>query len=400
MIMMKSMGTAMVVGASLVAAALGADWPQFRGPAGDGTSQEKGWVKNGAVARTVWEGQVGAGYSAVAIKGGRLYTMGNRSGMDVVVCLDAVKGTNLWEYSYPCPAGSYPGPRCTPTVEGDSVYAISREGVVLCLDAGKGAVRWQCNLAKEIGLKVPGWGLSSSPLVVGNLVIVNAGARGVAMDKATGLVKWSSGGGGSGYASPVLFKQGGVTAVLVFAARGIEAVEAATGKELWSHPWKTGYDVNAADPLVIGDKVLISSGYDKGAALLSPAGTACKVEWENKNLASHFSSAVLWRSLVYGNSGNVGRGAELRCLDPATGAIRWSHKETGFGSLILADGKLIVLGERGVLSVAEASPEGYRELWSQKVIDGTCWTMPTLCNGLIYCRNDKGRLVCLDLSGK
>jgi outer membrane protein assembly factor BamB len=398
--MMKSIGAAVLVGAGLVSVTIGADWPQFRGPNRDGISQEKGWVKTGTVARIVWEGQVGAGYSAVAIKGGRLYTMGNRGGMDVVACLDAVTGTGIWEYAYPCQAGSYPGPRCTPTVEGDSVYAISREGVLLCLDAGKGTVLWQCALAKEVGLKVPGWGLSGSPLVVGNLVIVNAGARGLAVDKATGMVKWSSGGGGSGYASPVLFKQGRVSAVLVFAAKGIEAVESATGKELWSHPWKTGYDVNAADPLVIGDKVLISSGYDKGAALLSVAGTACKVEWENKNLASHFSSPILWGSSVYGNSGNVGRGAELRCIDPATGAVRWSRKEIGFGSLILADGKLIVLNEKGVLSVAEASPEGYSELWSQKVLDGTCWTMPTLCNGLIYCRNDKGRLVCLNLSGK
>ena len=220
----------------------------------------------------------------------------------------------------------------------------------------------------------------------------------MAVDKATGKVKWSSGGEGSGYASPVLFKQGRVSAVLVFAAKGLEAVESATGKELWSHPWKTGYDVNAADPLVIGDKVLISSGYDKGAALLSATGTACKVEWENKNLASQFSSPVAVGSVFYGISGNVGKG-ELCCIDQATGGVRWSHKETGFGSLMLADGKLIILSEKGTLSIAEASPESYHELWSQKVLDGVCWTMPTLCNGLIYCRNDKGRLVCLALSG-
>jgi len=397
--MKKTIGWVMLlICGSLVAVTSGADWPQFRGPNRDGISMETGWLRTGAVMRVAWEASVGVGYSAVAIRSGRLYTMGNLEDKDVVSCLDAATGGIIWEYSYPCKAGSYPGPRGTPLVDGDSVYTVGREGVLSCLDAAKGGVRWQCALGKEINLKVPGWGLSGSPLGVGNLVIVNAGARGVAVEKASGKVKWASGGEGSGYASPVYFKQGGTEAVILFAAKAAVAVDPVTGRELWSLPWTTSYDVNAADPLVMGDKVLISSGYGHGSALLRVTAAGYKVEWENKNLASQFSSPVAVGSVFYGISGNVGKG-ELCCIDQATGGVKWSHKETGFGSLMLADGKLIILSEKGTLSIAEASPAAYHELWSQKVLDGVCWTMPTLCNGLIYCRNDKGRLVCLALSG-
>jgi outer membrane protein assembly factor BamB len=380
-------------------AASGADWPQFRGPNRDGISRETGWFKEGVAVRAVWSNEVGAGYSGVAVKGGRLYTMGHAQGKDAVRCLDAATGKPLWSYEYPCGGGSYPGPRCTPTVEGGKVFTLSREGLLLCLEAEKGAVVWQSDLAKEIGVEGPKWGLASSPLIVDDLVLVNVGTRGLAADKATGAVRWNSGGSGASYASPVLFKQSGVPAVLIFNARSLAAAELATGKELWTHAWRTDWDVNAPDPIVTGDQVLITTGYGRGAALLSVAGDKPKVIWENQDLSSQFSSLVLVDGCLYGISGNVG-GGEARCLDPATGAIKWSGANTGFGSLMVADGKLIILNEKGSLIVASAAPDAYKELWNQKVLNGVCWTVPSLCNGLIYCRNDKGRLVCLDLSGK
>jgi outer membrane protein assembly factor BamB len=397
--MCKTSGFVVLMGLCCVSMAFGADWPQFRGPNRDGVSAEKGWFKAGATAKTVWESSVGAGYSAVAIKDGRLYTMGNKANQDSVICLDAATGQAIWTYDYPCKSGSYAGPRCTPTVDGSSVFTLSREGLLLCLDAAKGGVTWQRNLKQDMDVDLPQWGLAGSPLVVGDRVIVNVGTNGLAVDKATGKTRWASGGAGSGYASPVLFQQSGVPAVLVFAAKAVVATDLGTGKLLWSYAWNTSYDVNAADPLVIGGKVLISSGYGRGGALLSVAHGLPKVEWEAKSLSSHFSTPVISGGEVYGISGNTGKG-ELRCIDPATGKIKWGNKETGFGSLMLADGKLIVLNEKGTLSVVEAAPDACRELWSQKILDGVCWTMPTLCNGLVYCRNDKGRLVCLDLRGE
>ena len=374
------------------------DWPQFRGPSRDGISTETGWFKTGVTARVVWEAHVGTGYSGQAIKDARLYTMGNQQGKDTVYCLDAVTGKTIWEHSYACEGGSYAGPRSTPTVEGESVFVASRSGLLLCLDARKGEPMWQRDFAKEMGLKLPGWGVAGSPLVVGDRVIVNVGTHGLAVDKATGATKWDSGPEGTGYASPVLLQQTGRMEVVVFAAKAVVGVDPATGKKLWEHPWNTSYDVNAADPLAWGGKVLITSGYGRGATLLNVAGDQPKVEWENKNLASHFSSPVMAGGYLYGVSGNTGKG-DVRCVELASGATKWTCNEAGFGSLMLADGTLIILSEKGKLTLAVAAPDAWRELWSQQVLEGVCWTMPALCNGLIYCRNDKGHLVCLDLRG-
>jgi outer membrane protein assembly factor BamB len=395
---MRKLGWIWMMGIGLTSLAFGADWPQFRGPTRDGISLEKGWFKAGVTARTVWETELGVGHAAVALQAGRLYTMGNRDDKDVVYCLDALTGKRIWDYSYPCRAGNYPGPRSTPTIEGRRVFTLSREGLFLCLDAAKGTVLWKRDLGREMKAKPPSWGFASSPLVMGNLVVVNVGSSGLAVDKATGATKWSSGGEGASYASPVAITIAGRAGVLVFGTEEITAVDAATGRKVWAHPWKTDCDVNAADPVVTGDKVLISSGYGHGAALLTVTGATPKVEWENKKLVSHFSSPVLSGLHVYGIHGDAGEG-DLRCVDLATGAVKWLNGEVGFGSLTMADGKLIVLSEKGTLAIIEDDPEACREVWSQKVLDGVCWTMPTLCNGLIYCRNDKGRLICLDLRG-
>ena len=258
---------------------------------------------------------------------------------------------------------------------------------------------WQRDLGKDMNATPPQWGFASSPLVVGERVIVNVGTHGLAVNRLTGKTVWESGGAGGSYASPVPYQWKGQPAVLVLATAGISAVDAGTGQVGWFHPWKTGCDVNAADPLPIQDKVLITSGYGHGAALLDVTGDQPKVEWENKHLVSHFSSPVLSGSHVYGVHGDAGEG-ELRCLDLATGAVKWGNPDIGFGSLIMAGGKLLFLSEKGLLVVMDDDPEACRELWRGKILDSTCWTMPVVCNGLIYCRNDKGHLICLDLRGK
>ena len=383
----------------MVSVSQGTDWPQFRGPHRDGISGENGWYVPGAVAKTVWTTEVGVGHAAVSIQQGRLYTMGNQQGTDVVFCLEAATGKLVWRYAYPCASGNFPGPRSTPTVDGPRVYTLGREGLLLCLDSGKGIVVWQRDLRKDMNATPPQWGFASSPLVIGERVIVNVGTNGLAVDRLTGKTVWESGAAGASYASPVPYQWKGLPAVLVFATAAISAVDAGTGQVWWSHPWKTGCDVNAADPLPIQDRVLITSGYGHGASLLNVAGDVPKVEWVNKNLISHFSSPVLSGTQVYGVHGDAGDG-ELRCLDLATGAVKWRNPDVGFGSLIMAGGKLLFLSEKGLLVVMEDDPEACRELWRGKILDATCWTMPVLCNGLIFCRNDKGHLVCLDLRGK
>ena len=376
-------------------------WANLRGPDHNGISVEKDWFTPGAKARIAWRTSVGDGYSSVAVVGGRIYTMGYVGKDDVVYCLDARQGTNvIWRHAYPCSGGQYPGPRATPTLDGDAVYTFSRDGDLLCLAAEDGKVRWSRALAKELKVAPPGWGFASSALVLQNTVFVNAGAHGVAINKQSGVTLWESGVGIAGYATPVPFTVAGKPALLVFAGKSMEVVDAATGKELQRHPWETGYDVNAADPLVVGpDRFFISTGYQRGCAMLQIAEDKLTVKWENKNMSTHFSSCVLWNGYIYGFDGNVGKG-DLKCLDAETGEVKWSDSSLGFGGLMLADGKLVVLTERGDLAVVAATPQGFQQLFRENVMKGTCWTAPVVAGGRVYCRNDKGELVCVDLTGK
>jgi outer membrane protein assembly factor BamB len=316
----------------------------------------------------------------------------------VTYCLDAHTGKLIWYHSYPCPLDPKNfegGPCATPTVADGRVYTYSRKGDLFCLDAAKGAALWSKNLNRELELAIPTWGASSSVLVQGDLAVVNMGSAGVALDRKTGKVVWTSGKSAGGYATPVPLTIGADPCLAIFSRQSLIAVKAATGQEVWSYPWKTDYDVNAADPIVAGDKIFISSGYNRGGALLKlGAGTPEKV-WENKNMRNHFNSCVLWQGYLYGPDDN-----SLRCLAFDTGEVKWTDREFRKGSLMMADGKLIGLSERGQLIIAEPSPDAFKPISRAQVLTGKCWTMPVLSNGHIYCRNAVGDVVCLDVSGK
>ena len=376
----------------------GEDWPQWRGPNRDGTTQESAWRATALAdgPKVVWRKDVGVGYSAVSIKGKFLYTMGNVGNRDIVYGLDVATGAELWQHSYECGTGSYAGPRATPVVDGGLVYTLSRDGHVFCLDATTGAVRWQKHLRTDLKVGLPTWGLAASPWVEGDRVLLNAGVHGIALNKLTGATVWSSAPGTGGYAAPVVYRQGGKSCVAVFGAQAIYGVALKTGQQLWSYTWVTKHNVNAADPIVRDGKVFITSGYQKGCVLLDISGDAPQVVWQNNAMQSHFSSVVYLAGYLYGIDGNTGGGA-LRCLDFKTGAEAWSQN-LGFGSLIAAGGKLVVLNERGVLIIADAVPTGFREHSRAQVLQGgKSWTAPVLCRGMIYARNDKGALVCVDM---
>jgi len=392
-----------VLSASAASAQETFDWPQWRGPRRNGISAEKdfvtSWPKEGP--HRVWTARVGVGYSSVAVVGGRLYTMGNVSDVDHVMCLDVATSKLLWDYRYPCAAADpngYPGPRCTPTVDGNLVFTVSRNGHVLCLNATSGALVWTKNLVGDFGGRIPQWGFAGSPLVEGDLLILETGASGrstAALDKKTGRVVWANGNSAAGYGSPIAFDLARDRAVAVFSASGLTGRAASNGRILWHYNWRTSYDVNATTPIIFDDKIFISSGYGSGCALLQVSAGSVQSVWSNKNMRNHMNSCVLWQGHLYGFDEG-----QLRCLDVITGAVKWSTPTYGKGSLMLADGRLILYGERGRLGLADASPAGFQEITAAQILGGSStWAPPVLANGHIYCRS-LGDLVRLDVSGK
>jgi outer membrane protein assembly factor BamB len=377
-----------------------ADWPHWRGPNHNGISTETGWqaVWPPQGPKRLWKAEVGTGFASVSVSDGRVFTVGNASNQDTVYCFDAVSGEEVWRYSYRhgLDAKYYEGgPSATPTVEGQRVYLLSKRGDVHCLDANTGAVVWQRDLAEELEAKAPTWGFAGSALVKGGLVVLNVGDAGTALNKLTGDVVWSSGRGPGGYSTPVPLEHAGAPAMALMGAEALMAVGVNDGKKLWEFPWETAHDVNAADPVIDGDRYLISSGYGKGCALVQVKGTQPTLLWQNKNLRSHFATAVIWKGHAYGVDEN-----EMVCLDLASGAVRWRERSLGKGSLMIADGKIIALSDKGELMVVETAPSAFKAISRAQVLGGKCWTVPVLANGRIYCRNAKGDLVCLDVRGR
>lgn len=377
------------------------EWPCFRGPNADGISKETKWNPAGLQggAKIAWKANVGKGYSGFAVKDNLAYTMGNKDGKDVVVCLKVADGSVVWSRSYDCRSGGggFPGPRGTPAISGKLIYTLSTEGDVLCLDLATGNIKWQKNVITEFKANNIQWGLSGSPLVVGNMVILNAGDCGIALNKENGLFIWANTPGTGGYATPVAFKNRGEDAVAIFGMRTIAAVGMKSGRKLWSFPWETGCNVNAADPIVAAGRMFISSGYDHGCALLDITGAEPKAAWSSKVMRNHFSSCILIKDHIYGIDGNAGNGV-LKCIEMATGNEKW-NKNLGFGSLTAANDKLIVLNEKGSLFISEAVTTGYKEISNAPgVLGQTCWTAPVLCGGRIFCRNEKGDVAVVDVS--
>lgn len=387
------------------------DWYRWRGPDLNGISRETGWLtawpREGP--KQLWKASVGQGYSAVSISSGRLYTQGVvgggeniKDGQETVWCLDASTGAMLWKTSHPYAFEPkfYEGGSCaTPTVDGNRVFALGQNGTLNCFNALTGDIIWTRNIPQELGCKVGMWGFASSPLVQDDLLILNAGSAGTAMDKATGKVVWTTGKDANGYSSAVPFVRDGRRGVALFVARSVVAVDAKTGQALWSYPWKTDWDVNAADPILSGDLVFISSGYKRGGALLRISDGKASAVWENKNMRNHINSCVLIDGFLYGPDGDVDQTSNLRCLDFKTGEVKWTFKEFACSALMAADGKLLVQGNKGELMIAEAKPDACRVLAKAQPLGGRCWTTPILCQGRIYCRNSKGDLVCLDVRG-
>lgn len=379
----------------------GSDWPSWRGLKRDSTSTEKGWKTDwsGGGPKQLWSKQIGKGCSAFAVAGGRAFVLGNEKGStDVVYAFDAKTGQEVWRHEYPCPLDPkyyFGGPSASPVVDGDKVYTLSKDAQIFCLNAADGKVVWQRDMAKEKGLKRPEWGYAGSPYIKGQALLLNLGTAGLCVDKSTGKDIWFSGADASGYATPVIFTHNKQEFIALFAAKGLAIVNPERGGVLSQFEWKTQYDVNAADPIVSGDTIFISSDYGTGCALVRIGAQGLQEVWRNKSMQNHMSPCVFHEGHLYGGSGN-GDAADLVCIELATGAEKWRRPRTN-GQGILAEGKLLHITQRGELLLLEASPAAYKELGRVQVFGGTCFTMPVLSHGLVYCRNGDGNAVCVDL---
>ena len=416
-----------------------ADWPGFLGPDRNGKSPETGLITKWPASDPpiVWQKPIGTGYAAPAIAEGRLYHFARSGDVARLTCFDAKTGDPQWTCDhasdYEDLLGYNNGPRATPVVDGPRVYTFSAEGILQCVNAADGKPVWRIDTMKDLHVVKNFFGVGSTPLVYGDLLLVNVGgspagsppdvysARGqvqpdgaciVAFDKLNGKVRWKTGDDLASYASPIIVPIGGREILFMFARGGLLAIDPAKGETITSFPWRARLleSVNAATPAVNGDELFISETYELGSALVQFTDDKFEEVWTDRGrrrdraMALHWNTPIEHNGYLYGSSGYHAPDAELRCVEWKTGRVVWSEPDMGRSSLLLVENTLVCLSEDGVLRLVRATPEKYDELaeWEPTAADGApllsypAWAAPALANGLLYIQG-KDRLLCLKL---
>lgn len=407
----------------------GVDWPRFLGPTGDSVSPETGILTKWSDGlKVIWSAKMGLGFAPPVIAKGRLYHFDRFGDKNMLSCRNAENGKLLWRFEYETDYedkyGYSPGPRACPVVDDDRVYIYGPEGMLYCLDALKGDEIWKHDTKKEYNVLQNFFGVGSVPLVEGDLLLVAVGgspkgefpddfrklkANGsgiVAFDKKTGKEKWRVGNELSSYASPVVNKVGGQRMGLYFGRGGLLGFDPATGKELFYYKWraKSLESVNAANPVVVGDQVLITECYEKGTAVLKIKPSKVEEVWiddeenyRDMNLKCHWNTPIHVDGYVYGSSGRHENEAELRCVELATGKVVWREKGLERCSLTRIDGHFLCLTERGKLMLLKINPKKFDKVaeWDTD-LDYPSWAAPIVSYGLMYLRG-KDRLLCVEL---
>jgi outer membrane protein assembly factor BamB len=386
------------------------DWPQWRGPDRNGISKETGllsqWPRSGPPV--AWSAaMLGAGYGSISVQGDRVYVQGMRNRQSVVSTLNRADGKLVWVRILG-PAGDNdrgPGPRSTPTIDGDRVYALSETGDLVCLRVADGSVIWQRNILKEFRGDNPYWLLSESPLIDGNNVIVTPGGRGagvVALDKMSGKTVWVSKelSDGAGYSSPIVADVGGVRTIMTFTADAGVGVRASDGKLMWRNTTAANGTANIATPVYSDGKVFFTSSYGAGAALLGlrAAGNEVRAQeiYSTRDMKNHHGGVVLVNGYIYGYNDSI-----LTCLEFASGKMVWRDRSVGKGAVTYADGHLYILGEDNIVGLVEATPAGYREKGRFTIADQglPSWAHPVVSGGRLYIRN-QGTLTSYDVRAR
>lgn len=395
------------------------DWPQWRGPNRDNKSSQTGLLKNWEVTppKLDWKlDGVGGGYASVSVVGDRLYTTGNLENGQHVIAIDLNRHEIVWkrQLTEVNPKHGYDGSRCTPTVDGDSLFAVSSDGGIACLEAGDGKIAWQRKFSDWGGKMMSGWGFSESPLIDGDRVVCTPGgddAMLVALDKKTGKEIWKSkvpDQVGAGYSSIVISEGAGVKQYVTFVGRGVIGVRAGDGQHLWAYGKIANPTANIPTAIPVGDYIFASSGYGGGGSCLlklTKDGEGVKAEeiWRTtaKELQNHHGGMVLDGDHLYFGHGH--KNGFPVCVELATGKIVWGGEMRGPGSgsaaVTFADGHMIFRYESGDVALIEATPKEYRlkGVFKPEVMIREAWSHPVVCRGKLFLR-EQNTLMCYNIT--
>jgi outer membrane protein assembly factor BamB len=390
-----------------------ADWPQFLGPDRNGISAETNlaaaWPVDGPPVR--WKKEVGQGFSGPVVAQGKLILFQRKADQEIIDCLDAKTGSDIWHFacptSYQDDFGFDEGPRGTPAIVDGKVYAMGAEGMAHCLDFQTGKEIWRVDCKKEYQSPKGFFGLACSPLVEGGVVILNIGGRPgagiVALDKATGALRWKHGDAEAGYSSPIAASIQGKRYVLSFTRSGLAAVNPTNGAGYFDFPWRSrdNNSVNAASPLVSGDLIFLTASYGTGAVLLRVENGGPQKIWSgDEALSCHYATPVLYQGYLYGVDGRADPGMQprpsLRCVELQTGRVCWSQDDFGAASVTLAGGQLFILTEQGELIRAPVNPKEFHVTARAQILPLGVRAFPALADGCLYARA-KDKLVCVAL---
>lgn len=378
-------------------------WPAWMGADHNGISAESGWSSDWPESglEVVWTQELGIGFSSVSITDGRLYSMGHVEGEEFVYCLDAVTGKEIWTHKYPCELVDVlyeGGPGATPTIDGPHVYTLGKEGQLFCFDAKNGNVVWQQDLQTDLDVSLPEWGFNSSPYILGDQLLLEAG-RVVSYDKHSGEKNWQTEKHQAGYGTVALLNDNERQLIASLDSESLRITDASDGSPIDAFPWKSPFRTNSTTPIVSDGTIYVSTGYNVGCGLFQFKDDKLELVYSNRFMRNHFNNSILYDGHLYGFDGNsnLGRVVQLVCMNQATGEVVWKHRGLGCGSLMIVDGKLLLLSDNGELVLANATPEGYQEIATSPFLEGRCWTVPVLFGGHVYGRNAAGKLVCARL---
>jgi outer membrane protein assembly factor BamB len=382
------------------------DWPRWLGPDGSNRIHDPAFQADLSKYSTAWEAKIGRGYSAVSVAGGKAFVLGHdeQTG-ETVFCFDAATGRELWKHAYPAellPRMHPGGPNASPTVVGDRVLTLSKDGQLFCLNVKDGTKVWEVKLPAAMGVTVPQWGFGSSPIVSDQQVLISAG-KVIALELATGKTVWvSQEEHPAAYASPVAFELSGQPFIAAMNGKGLSVLAGRDGRdgtELAHRPLKAQFDLLAPTPIVLdqGRRIFISA--NASSELLAFDGKALSLVWETKELKNALNNSVAVNGTLYGIDGRQGTpNCRLVAMNLADGKVLWAKDAFGYGTTIGVGDSLLALTESGELVTARISPTAYTELGRTQILGKTCWTTPTVANGRIYARNDQGNLICLSVN--